>query len=106
MTPLFACFPVCMTFVALGILAVLVIATGVVGPGSGADPDPLDTAAPEPNYGTTGPPRWWVVVLIFAAVVVVFLLLNWAAADSKPQGIAGYFSNFARSSLIASAQIW
>lgn len=95
-----------MTFVALGILALLVIATGVVGPGPGADPDPLDIVTPEFDDGTTGPPRWWVVVLIFVAVAIVFLLFNWVAADSKPQGIAGYFTNFARSSLIASAQIW
>lgn len=80
MTPLFACFPVCMTFVALGILALLVIATGVVG--TDADPDPLESSTPEPDDGTTGPPRWWVVVLIFVAVAIVFLLLNWAAADS------------------------
>ena len=82
MTPLFACFPVCMTLVALGILALLVIATGVVGPGPGASPEELDAGTPAPDDGPTGPPPWWVVVLIFAAVAVVFLLLNYVAADS------------------------
>ena len=32
MTPLLACFPVCLTFVGIGILAVLVFVTGMVGP--------------------------------------------------------------------------
>jgi hypothetical protein len=71
-----------MTFAALGILALLVIATGVVGPGPGAAPEAIDEKPAEPLDGKTGPPPWWVVVLIVIAVVAVSLLMNWAAADS------------------------
>lgn len=81
MTPLLACFPVCMTLVALGILMLLVIATGAVGPG--AEPEAIaNQRPPEPEYEKSGPPPWWVVMLIFAAVAAVALLMNWAAADS------------------------
>jgi len=81
MTPLFACFPVCLTFVALGFLALLVIVTGMIGPGATPDPSEPPIPAHDPEPGT-GPPSWWVVLLIFAAVGVVFMLLNWVAADS------------------------
>jgi hypothetical protein len=89
MTPLFACFPVCLTFVALGILALLVVVTGMVGPGPGADADPPDPAPdrePQPGDPPTGPPPWWVVVLIFAAVALAFLSLEWIGADWRPPG--------------------
>ena len=79
MSPLFACFPVCLTFVALGILALLVLVTGMVGPGPGASA--TETPNPQRDYGTTGPPPWWVVLLIFLAVALAFFFLNWVGAD-------------------------
>jgi hypothetical protein len=79
MPPLFACFPVCLTFVALGVLALLVFVTGMVGAGPGASAS--DRPIPEPEYELTGPPRWWVTALIFIAVGIIFFLLNWAGAD-------------------------
>jgi hypothetical protein len=82
MSPVFACFPVCLTFVALGILALLVFITGMVGPGPGATADADETAA-APRYDdrATGPPPWWVIVLIFTAVAAAFFFLNWVGAD-------------------------
>jgi hypothetical protein len=82
MTPLFACFPVCLTFVALGIVALLVVVTGMVGPGPGASADSPEDSTPPPGQNPgTGPPPWW-VALIFLAVALIFVLLNWVAADS------------------------
>jgi hypothetical protein len=81
MSPLFACFPVCLTFVALGLLALLVFVTGMVGPGPGATTELGDDPAGERYDGPTGPPAWWVIVLIFAAVTAAFFFLNWVGAD-------------------------
>jgi hypothetical protein len=81
MPPLVACFPVCLTFVALGLLALLVLATGMVGPAPGAA-EGEDAAPPAfRGDGPTGPPPWWVVVLIVLAVVASFFFLNWIGAD-------------------------
>ncbi|MBA4066970.1 MAG: hypothetical protein C0501_25330 [Isosphaera sp.] len=71
MTPVFACFPVCLTFVSLALVGLIVVAAGVVRPS--ADPPPAP-GAPVPG---TGPPPWWVVVLIFVGVLVHFALLVW-----------------------------
>ena len=81
MSPLFACFPVCLTFIALGLLALLVFVTGMVGPGPGAAAGPGDGPVPERYQGPTGPPPWWVILLIFAAVTAAFFVLNWVGAD-------------------------
>jgi hypothetical protein len=81
MPPLFACFPVCMTFVALGILALLVLVTGMVGTGPGAATDPDHEPETRDTGGPTGPPAWWVVLLIFSAVTLSFFFLNWVGAD-------------------------
>ena len=80
MPPLYACFPVCLTFVALGVLALLIFVTGMVGPGPGAT-DEVETPRPLDGDGPTGPPAWWVIVLIFAAVAAAFFFLNWVGAD-------------------------
>jgi len=85
MSPLFACFPVCLTFVGIGILALLIFATGMVGPGAGAVGNETETATPGPVYGATGPPAWWVVLLIFLAVLLAFLSLDWIGADWQPR---------------------
>lgn len=79
MSPLFACFPVCLTFVGIGILAVLVFITGMVGP-TEASTNEKTRAAPLAD-GITGPPPWWVVVLIFIAVAATFLALLWISID-------------------------
>ena len=76
MTPLFACFPVCLTFVALAFVALLVMATGMLGPGADPDP-PAAPVAEEPPDPATGPPSALVFVLIFAAFFLPFLLLLW-----------------------------
>ena len=78
-SPLFACFPVCMTLTAIGFVAVLVVATGTVNSIPGDDQPTDETTRPG-----HGPPRWWVAVLIFVAVVAVYLLLWWLADDSPP----------------------
>jgi hypothetical protein len=71
MTPLLGCFPICLTFVSLALIALIVVATGAYrGAPTPAGPDAPDA----PGYG---PPPAWVVVLIFAAVLVHFALLVW-----------------------------
>jgi len=78
MTPLFACFPVCLTFVALAVVALLVVATGMVGPGPGASAETEHPGSDPAAAGSDhGPPPWWVVVLIFVGVLVHFVLLAW-----------------------------
>ena len=81
MPPLTACFPVCMTFVALGVLALLVFVTGMVGARSGAAADSTDSTEQNHADGPTGPPAWWVILLIFIAVALSFFFLNWVGAD-------------------------
>ncbi|MDB5307553.1 MAG: hypothetical protein JWO38_1755 [Gemmataceae bacterium] len=81
MTPLFACFPVCMTFVSLSIVGAIMILAGAGRDGlpeSGGDEQP----APGSPETAGGPPPWWVVVLIFAAVLVGMLLLSLVSGDS------------------------
>jgi hypothetical protein len=81
-SPPFACFPVCLTFAGLGILALLVVATGMVGPGPGASEDLSEGESPDyRGDGPTGPPSWWVVLLIFVTVALSFFFLNWIGAD-------------------------
>jgi hypothetical protein len=82
---LFACFPVCLTFVGLAILALLVIATGVVGPGpESRGEEGIEVPIQPRGDGPTGPPPWWVVSLIFLAVALSFFFLNWIGADWQP----------------------
>ncbi len=73
MTPLFACFPVCLTFVAIGIVGVIVVALGMYNRAP-IDPAPAD----EPSrYGTTGPPPWWVLPFMMLVLTAVMLMLAW-----------------------------
>jgi hypothetical protein len=81
MPPLLACFPVCLTFVALGVLALLVFVTGMVGAGPGAAADSSDSTDTHHAGGPTGPPAWWVILLIFIAVALSFFFLNLIGAD-------------------------
>jgi hypothetical protein len=72
-TPLLACFPVCMTLVAVGfvgLLAVLLIGTNREGPNVPVDA-PADPAAP------SDAPSWRLVALIFAVVLIHFAILLW-----------------------------
>ena len=55
MTPLFACFPVCLTFVAIGIVGLIVVAMGMYNR-TPLDDKPEPATGPSP-YGVTGPPR-------------------------------------------------
>ena len=75
MTPLFACFPVCLTFVAIGIVGVLVVAMGMYNR-TPLDDKPEPASGPSP-YGVTGPPPWWVFPLMLLAVALVMLVLAW-----------------------------
>lgn len=75
MTPLLACFPVCMTFVAIGIVGAVVVALGMYNrtplnapPGGETEPS---------RYDTTGPPPWWFLPVVFAVLTVVMLVLAW-----------------------------
>jgi hypothetical protein len=75
MTPLFACFPVCLTFVAIGIVGLIVVALGMYN----RTPleDRSDPATEPSRYDVTGPPPWWVFPLMLLAVAVVMLVLAW-----------------------------
>ena len=77
MTPLFACFPVCMTFVAIGIVMVIVVVGGLANrvPGDDAPIDP--DANPGARTGATGPPPWWVLPLMLLVLTLVMLVLAW-----------------------------
>ena len=75
MAPLFACFPVCLTFVAIGIVGAIVVALGMYNRTPLEDrPEPANTRSP---YGVTGPPPWWVLPLMMLAVALVMLALAW-----------------------------
>jgi hypothetical protein len=76
MPPLFACFPVCMTFVALVIVGAAVVVFGM----STAAPNPDRPAPPDDpsRSGTTGPPPWWTLPLMLLALALLLLLaLAW-----------------------------
>jgi hypothetical protein len=75
MTPLFACFPVCLTFVAIGIVGLLVVALGMYNR-TPLEDKPEPASAPPPS-GATGPPPWWVFPLMLLAVALVMIVLAW-----------------------------
>ena len=82
MPPLFACFPVCLTFVALVVLGLLVLATGMYSSAEKRkDAAPALEMRSSLDNSATGPPRWWVIVAIFAAVVVMWGILALIAPD-------------------------
>ena len=66
--PLFACFPMCWTFLALGLVGVVVYVAGMTGPA--ADP-------PAPTVEPAGPrPPYWVLPATAAVIVAVLALLS------------------------------
>jgi hypothetical protein len=71
MTPLFACFPVLLTFFALAFLA---LTTGMVK-AEDTQKDPLALPEEVPLDDNAGPPKWWVIALIFAAVGLLSIAL-------------------------------
>lgn len=79
MTPLFGCFPVCMTLAAIGLVGVLVVVTGTASHVP-RDGDARDAA---PGVGS-GRPRWWVAVLIAVVVALVYVVMWWLADDGPP----------------------
>jgi hypothetical protein len=76
MTPLFACLPVCMTFVALAFLATVVIIFDVANRVPGDD-QTADAANTGPQYEKTGPPPIWVMLLMVAVIALTMLALAW-----------------------------
>lgn len=78
--PLFGCFPICLTFVAIGVIGILAVAAvGLNRTGPNLPEPEVASAAPTPpGYG---PPSWRVVALIFAIVLLHFVLLLWCWPD-------------------------
>ncbi len=79
MTPLFGCFPVCVTFVAIGIvglIAVLIVGTNREGPNAPDSSPPPELIGPS-NGVESGVPPLWVMALIFAVVLIHFAILLW-----------------------------
>jgi hypothetical protein len=74
MTPLFACFPVCLFFVALGFVALVVVASGMANRIPGDD-QPGPAGRPWSPPGQTGPPPWWAIALMAAALIAFLLAL-------------------------------
>ena len=75
MTPLFACLPVCMTFIGLALVAVLVVALDLTNRAAVAKQSEDEGAPASP--GKTGPPPWWVMVLMVVAIAVTMVVLAW-----------------------------
>lgn len=73
MTPMFACFPVCLTFVAIGIVGAVVVAFGMYN----RAPLPEEEEAPAADTPPSGRPPLWVLPLMLLAVTLVMLVLNW-----------------------------
>jgi uncharacterized BrkB/YihY/UPF0761 family membrane protein len=67
--PLFALMPVCVTFLALALLAFLVVVFNVYLPNP-----PSDTEE-RPRHPPEWVPHWWVVALIPVVVAVIFVLV-------------------------------
>jgi hypothetical protein len=73
MPPLFACFPVCLTFVAIALIGVLVVVFGLANHIPGDD-QPATTDAPR---ASAGPPPWWVLPLMLLALAALMLAWYW-----------------------------
>lgn len=74
MTPLFACFPVCLTFVALAMIAVIVLVFDLHNRRSDDQAIPVINSLPPGN----NPWRlWWVFPVTLLVVLVVMLVLAW-----------------------------
>jgi hypothetical protein len=73
MTPLFACFPVCLTFVAIGIIGVIALLCGLTNR-LPEDDAPLSEPTPTPG---SGPPPLWVLPVMLLVLTAVMLALAW-----------------------------
>lgn len=71
MTPLFACFPVCLTFVAIGIVAVVVVAFGMYNQTAPLNDETSADAPPSER------PPLWVLPLMMLALLLLMMVLNW-----------------------------
>ena len=65
MSPLFACFPVCMTFVSLGLVGVIMYFAGA---------GRTELAPPTSNEPQHRPPYWIAPVVLLAATIILLLL--------------------------------
>lgn len=77
MSPPLACFPVCSSFLALGLVAAVVVLVGwQKGPTNAPAP-------PEPDHPVpAGPPfPLWLFVALPAAVLIVTALVGWLGPD-------------------------
>lgn len=72
MTPLLACFPVCLTFVAIGIVAAVVVAFGMYS----REPLTGEEAA-NPDAPPSGRPPLWVLPLMLLVAALLMLVLGW-----------------------------
>lgn len=73
MTPLFACFPVCLTFVSIAIIGVIVVVFGL------SNHTPLNECA-DATQGATQPrklPPLWVFPVVLLILTVLMLGLAW-----------------------------
>ncbi|MDY3556261.1 hypothetical protein R5W24_005424 [Gemmata sp. JC717] len=73
MSPLFACFPVCLTFVALGLIGAVMLAFGLGNRIPGDDEPSAATADAKPYP----PPPLWVFPVTLLILVLVMLVLAW-----------------------------
>lgn len=71
MPPLFACFPVCLTFVAIGIVAAIVVAFGMY------NRLPQEEEAAAEATPATGLPPLWVFPAVLVLAILAMLLLGW-----------------------------
>ena len=82
--PLFACFPVCLTFVALAVIGLLVVATGMYSRAEQQrDTGPAVESRSLLDDSETGPPRWWIIVAIFASLILIWGFMTLISADMK-----------------------
>ena len=81
MPPLLACFPVCSSFLALGLVAAVVVLVGWQrSPDAPAPPQPA--APPEEQPAPAGPPfPLWLFVVLPAAVLIVSTLIGLFGPD-------------------------
>jgi hypothetical protein len=79
MTPLFACFPVCLTFVSIAIIGVIVVVCDMSNRVSTDEQpelaDDAQTATVPPS--ATGLPPLWVFPVTLLVLAVVLLVLAW-----------------------------
>ncbi|AMV27106.1 hypothetical protein VT84_22075 [Gemmata sp. SH-PL17] len=76
MTPLFACFPVCMTFTVIVFLALVVVVFDLANRIPGDD-EPTAPPVPRDPKQKMGPPPWWVFPLMLLAVAAFMAVCAW-----------------------------